>query len=90
MGPNNQPPDLSLFLVLRFSSAEQGFLLCSNQDTLDPSGCSHVDSTEILYYPMVIYIVWQILYILIVSIISYIVNLTLKLVDAVIALACNV
>ena len=49
---------------------DQQFPVCSGQKGADTSICSDVDFWEILFYPMIMYCVWQALYILVVSIIG--------------------
>ena len=48
---------------------EQGFPLCYSPSTAGPGGCHHVDMWEIVVYPMLLYIFWQLLYIAVVRVI---------------------
>lgn len=61
-------PSLTLFGLRWFSTPEQRFLLCSKQPGFLISECSDVSAMEILYYPMLMYMAWQITYGLIVDV----------------------
>ena len=52
----------------RFASPQQRFPLCSKQEGFEISGCLNVGTMEILYYPLLVYLAWQLLYILVVSV----------------------
>ena len=54
---------LNFCITQRFTSEEQGFPLCYSPTHPGPDGCQHVDMMEIVLYPMLLYIVWQLLYI---------------------------
>ena len=54
---------LNFCTTQRFTSEEQGFPLCYSPTHSGPDGCQHVDMMEIVLYPMLLYIVWQLLYI---------------------------
>ena len=54
---------LDFCITQRFTSEEQGFPLCYSPTHSGPDGCQHVDMMEIVLYPMLLYIVWQLLYI---------------------------
>lgn len=61
---------LNFCITQRFTSEEQGFPLCYSPTHTGPDGCQHVDMMEIVLYPMLLYIVWQLLYIAVVRLYS--------------------
>ena len=49
----------------RFSTNEQGFPHCAEAS---PKECTHSDIWEIVVYPMIMYCLWQLSYIVVVSV----------------------
>ena len=48
--------------LLRYSTNEQGFPLCYNPTTTGASDCDNIDYDELILYPMLFYLLWQIIY----------------------------
>ena len=51
----------------RHSTEDQGFPLCAEPSGPGPSGCDNITASELIYYPMLMYLVWQTGYILVVQ-----------------------
>jgi hypothetical protein len=59
-------PSITLWGIRWFSTDEQEFPLCAKSTAPGHSGCDHIDAGELLFYPMLMYLIWQIGYILVV------------------------
>lgn len=53
--------------ICRYSSVEQKFSLCAQPSEPGPNGCNHIGLRELVTGPLVFYLVWMLLYILVVS-----------------------
>lgn len=61
-------PVLTVWGIRWHSTTEQGFPLCYSPSAAGPDGCHNVDMWDIVVYPMLLYIVWQLLYIAVVEV----------------------
>ena len=62
---------LNFCVICRFGLPEQNFPICAGQTQPGPDGCQHVDFRHIVVNPMVLYVLWQMFYILVVSLCKY-------------------
>ncbi|CAI8015511.1 Glycerophosphocholine acyltransferase 1 [Geodia barretti] len=59
-------PSITLWGIRWHSTEDQGFPLCAEPSGPGPSGCDNITASELIYYPMLMYLVWQTGYILVV------------------------
>ena len=50
----------------KYGSSEQNFLICTGQTQPGPDGCQHVGFHHIVLNPLVLYLLWQVVYIAVV------------------------